>query len=56
MSFQYRGLSAQLTRHIVTPEEVQQQLERLRQQNPRMASLTGRPSRLGGDVDREYAG
>ena len=56
MSFQYRGLSAQLTRHIVTPEEVQQQLERLRQQNPRIASITGRPSRLGDELVLDYAG
>lgn len=56
MSFQYRGLSAQLTRHIVTPGEVQQQLERLRQQNPRIASITGRPSRLGDELVLDYAG
>ena len=56
MSFQYRGLSAQLNRHIVTPEEVQQQLERLRQQNPRIASITGRPSRLGDELVLDYAG
>ena len=56
MSFQYRGLSAQLTRHIVTPEEVQQQLERLRQQNPRIASITNRPSRLGDELVLDYAG
>lgn len=56
MSFQYRGLSAQLTRHIVTPGEVQQQLERLRQQNPRIASITDRPSRLGDELVLDYAG
>ena len=31
MSFTYRGLEAELNRHIVTEEEVDKQLERLRQ-------------------------
>ena len=35
MSFTYRGLKAELDRHIVTGEEIDRQMERLRQQNPR---------------------
>ena len=56
MSFTYRGLSATLTRHRVTQEEVERQLERLRQQSPRIAPVTDRPTRLGDEVVLDYAG
>jgi len=56
MSFVYRGLKAENVRHIVTPEEVQRQLVRLQQQNPRIAVVTDRPTQLGDEVVLDYAG
>ena len=56
MSFTYRGLKAQLDRHVVTGEEIDRQLERLRQQNPRIAVIENRPTRLGDEVVLNYAG
>ena len=56
MSFTYRGLKAQLDRHIVTGEEIERQMERMRQQNPRIAVIDDRPTRLGDEVVLNYAG
>ena len=56
MSFTYKGLSAQLTRHTVTGEEVDRQLQRLLQQNPRIAVITDRPTENGDEVVLDYAG
>jgi len=56
MSFEYRGLKASLERHIVTDEEVTRQLERLRQQNPRITSVDTRPTENGDEVVLDYAG
>ena len=56
MSFTYRGLSATCDRHIVTDSEVDRQLERLRQQNPRIAVVTDRPTESGDEVVLDYAG
>ena len=56
MSFTYRGLEAVLERHTVTGEEVDRQLERVRQQNPRIASVTDRAAQLGDEVVLDYAG
>ena len=56
MSFTYRGLKAVLEKHIVTGEEVDRQIERLRQQNPRIAAVTDRPAQLGDEVVLDYAG
>lgn len=56
MSFNYRGLEAQLDRHIVTEEEINHNLERLRQQNPRIAQIQDRPTQLGDEVVLDYAG
>jgi len=56
MSFEYRGLKASLERHIVTDEEVTRQLERLRQQNPRITSVDNRPTENGDEVVLDYAG
>ena len=56
MSFTYRGLSATCDRHIVTDSEVDRQLERLRQQNPRIAVITDRPTENGDEVVLDYAG
>jgi len=56
MSFTYRGLKAELDRHIVTGEEIDRQMERLRQQNPRIALVEDRPTALGDEVVLDYAG
>jgi len=56
MEFVYRGLKAELTRHIVTDAEIDRNMERLQQQNPRIAVITDRPSQLGDEVVLDYAG
>ncbi len=56
MSFTYRGLKARLERHIVTGEEIDRQIQRLQQQNPRVALIDNRPTRLGDEVVLNYAG
>ena len=56
MSFTYRGLKATLDRHIVTGEEIDRQIERLRQQNPRIAHVDNRPTESGDEVVLDYAG
>ena len=56
MSFTYLGLKATCDRHIVTDSEVDHQLERLRQQNPRIAVVTDRPTENGDEVVLDYAG
>lgn len=56
MSFVYRGLKAENVRHIVTDQEIDRQIERLQQQNPRIAVVTDRPTRLGDEVVLDYAG
>ncbi len=56
MSFTYKGLTASYSRHIVTEEEVNRNMERLRQQNPRIAKITDRPTENGDEVVLNYAG
>ena len=56
MSFIYRGLQTELERHIVTDAEIEKQLERILQQNPRMEVVTDREARLGDEVILDYAG
>ena len=56
MSFTYKGLTAQVTKYIVTDEEVERQLQRLLQQSPRIAVVTDRPTQLGDEVVLDYAG
>ena len=56
MSFTYRGLKATLERHIVTDAEIDRQIERLQQQNPRIADVTDRPAQSGDEVVLDYAG
>ncbi len=56
MSFTYKGLSASYSRHIVTQEEVNRNMERLRQQNPRIAVVTDRPTESGDEIVLDYAG
>ena len=56
MSFTYQGLKAQTTKYTVTDEEVDRQLQRLLQQNPRIASVNNRPTELGDEIVLDYAG
>ena len=56
MEFVYRGLTATLQKHIVTDEEVDRQIEKLRQSNQRIAVIKDRPTRLGDEVVLDYAG
>ena len=56
MPFTYRGLKAVQDRHIVTGEEIERQLERLRQQTPRIAVIDNRPTENGDEVVLDYAG
>ena len=56
MQFTYKGLAATLDRHIVTGEEVDRNLQRLLQQNPRIAEITDRPTESGDEVVLDYAG
>jgi trigger factor len=56
MSFTYRGLKAQYNRHIITTEEIDRQMQRLLQQNPRIALVNDRPTQLGDEVVLDYAG
>ena len=56
MSFIYKGLSAQLEKHIVTDAEIDHQMQRLLQQTPRITEVIGRPAQLGDEVVLDYAG
>ena len=56
MSFTYKGLSATYDRHIITDEEVDRNMQRLLQQNPRIAIVTDRPTEQGDEVVLDYAG
>ena len=56
MAFTYKGLKAKLERHIITDEEVDRNLQRLLQQNPRIAEIEDRPTENGDEVVLNYAG
>ena len=56
MAFTYKGLKAELSKHIVTDEELDKQIERLRAQNPRIAVIKDRPTENGDEVVLDYAG
>ena len=56
MAFTYRGLQAEYSRHMITEEEVNRQMHRLLQQNPRVTPVTDRPTQLGDEVILDYAG
>ena len=56
MPFTYKGLRAKLERYTVTGEEVEHQLQRLLQQNLRIAEVTDRPTEAGDEVVLDYAG
>ena len=56
MSFTYKGLEAEYTRHLTTDQEVDQQMERLRQQTPKSVPITDRAAARGDTVVLDYAG
>ena len=56
MAFTYKGLRAKLERHEVTSEDVDRNLQRLLEQNPRIAEITDRPTEQGDEVILDYAG
>ena len=56
MAFTYKGLQTQYTRHLVTSEEIDRQMHRMQQQNPRIALVEDRPAALGDEVVLDYAG
>ena len=56
MQFTYKGLNAQMSRHIITDEEIDRQIQRLQQQNPRIAVVKDRPTESGDEVVLNYAG
>lgn len=56
MSFTYRGLKANYNRHMVTSAEVDQQLERLRQQRCQTVPVKDRTAQPGDLVILDYAG
>ena len=56
MGFTYKGLKAQLDRHIITDAEIDQQIQLLQQQNPRIAVIKDRPTENGDEVVLDYAG
>ena len=56
MAFTYRGLKADYSRHIVTDEEIDRQMERIRQQSPRIKVVLDRPTEQGDEIILNYAG
>ena len=56
MSFTYKGLKGKLERHIVTEEEVNRQIQRIRDQKPRIQEVNDRPTEQGDEVVLDYAG
>ena len=56
MQFIYKGLKAQTSRHRITDAEVDRQIQRLQQQNPRIAVIKDRPTENGDEVVLSYAG
>ena len=56
MSFTYKGLKGKLERHTVTEEEVNRQIQRIRDQKPRIQEVNDRPTENGDEVVLDYAG
>ncbi len=56
MAFTYKNLKATIQKHTVTEEEVNRNLQRLADQNPRIAEVTDRPTQNGDQVILDYAG
>ena len=56
MALTYRGLTAEFNRHIVTDSEVDQHMQRLLQQTPRIEVVADRPTQTGDEIVLNYAG
>ena len=56
MSFTYRGLKAELKMQQIPENEVERQLQRMLQQNPKVTVVKDRPAQLGDEVILDYAG
>ena len=56
MSFTYKGLTFKQDRHLITDEEVDRNMQRLLQQNKRIALITDRPTEDGDEIVLDYAG
>ena len=56
MSFTYKGLTETYSRHIVTEEEVDHQILRLRDSNPRIVEVEDRATQSGDEIVLDYAG
>ena len=56
MSFTYKGLKGKLEHHVVTEEEVNRQIQRIRDQKPRIQEVKDRPTENGDEVVLDYAG
>lgn len=56
MGFTYKGLKAQTSRHIITDEELDRQIEKLQSSNPRIAEVKDRPTAKGDEIVLDYAG
>ena len=56
MAFTYKGLQIETTRHLITDEETDRQIQRLLQQNPRVTEITDRPTENGDEIILDYAG
>lgn len=56
MSFTYLNLKGRLEHFAVTDEEIDRQMQRLLQANPRIVPVTGRAAALGDELVLDYAG
>ena len=56
MSFTYLNLQGKLEHVDVTAEDIDRQLQRLLQANPRIIPVTGRAAALGDELVLDYAG
>ena len=56
MEFKYKGLEATMEKLIISDEEVDRQMEKLRQQMTVTRAITDRPAQLGDEVILDYAG
>ena len=56
MSFTYKGLKIQYKKHVITDEEIDRNMQRLLQQNPRITEVNDRPTENGDEVILDYAG
>lgn len=56
MSFTYLNLQGKLEHVTATAEDIDRQLQRLLQANPRIIPVTGRAAALGDELVLDYAG